>query len=69
MYVCANVCVITYILAYKLLPGSSGTHGAHSILCTLYFVAIGQLPRVSVEDPERIRVDSVFETLVCVSVL
>merc|ERR1712208_225425 len=30
---------------------------------------IGQLPRVSREDPERIRVDSVFETLVCVFVL
>ena len=26
---------------------------------------IGQLPRVSGEDPERIRVDSVFETFVC----
>ena len=26
---------------------------------------IGQLPRVSREDPERIRVDSVFETFVC----
>merc|ERR1712215_545544 len=26
---------------------------------------IGQLPRVSGEDPERIRVDSVFETSVC----
>ena len=26
---------------------------------------IGQLPRVSREDPERIRVDSVFETSVC----
>ena len=26
---------------------------------------IGQLPRVSREDPERIRVDSVFETCVC----
>ena len=30
---------------------------------------VGQLPRVSGEDPERIRVDSVFETLVCLSVL
>ena len=28
-------------------------------------VLIGQLPRVSGEDPERIRVDSVFETSVC----
>ena len=26
---------------------------------------IGQLPRVSREDPERIRVDSVVETFVC----
>ena len=30
---------------------------------------IGQLPRVSGEDPERIRVDSVFETFVCLFVL
>ena len=29
------------------------------------FPEIGQLPRVSGEDPERIRVDSVFETSVC----
>ena len=29
---------------------------------------IGQLPRVSGEDPERIRVDSVVETCVCLSV-
>ena len=28
----------------------------------------GQLPRVSVEDPERKRVDSVFKTSVCLSV-
>ena len=28
-------------------------------------VIIGQLPRVSREDPERIRVDSVVETFVC----
>ena len=27
---------------------------------------IGQLPRLSREDPERIRVDSVFETFICV---
>ena len=30
---------------------------------------IGQLPRVSGEDPERIRVDSVVETFVCLFVL
>ena len=29
------------------------------------YILIGQLPRVSREDPERIRVDSVFETLDC----
>ena len=29
---------------------------------------IGQLPRVSGEDPKRIRVDSVVETSVCLSV-
>ena len=32
-------------------------------------VVIGQLPRVSVEDPERKRVDSVFKNFVCLSVL
>ena len=33
------------------------------------WISIGQLPRVSREDPERIRVDSVFETCVlCLSV-
>ena len=31
------------------------------------FVVIGQLPRVSGEDPERNRVDSVFETFVLCS--
>ena len=33
----------------------------------VFFVClfIGQLPRVSREDPERIRVDSVFETFTC----
>ena len=41
---------------------------------SLYFFGIslayiGQLPRVSREDPERIRVDSVVETSVCLSVL
>ena len=30
-----------------------------------YKIYIGQLPRVSGEDPERIRVDSVVETSVC----
>merc|ERR1712180_492048 len=34
-------------------------------LCGLCWKNIGQLPRVSGEDPERIRVDSVFETSVC----
>ena len=36
MYVRATVSVVTYILQHKnLLPGSSGAHGEHSILCTL----------------------------------
>ena len=34
----------------------------------LSMVHIGQLPRVSGEDPERIRVDSVVETFVCLFV-
>ena len=29
-----------HVITYNVLPGSLGTHGAHSILCTLYCVAI-----------------------------
>merc|ERR1711895_314257 len=41
-----------------------------SVFFSLFFSQsyIGQLPRVSGEDPERIRVDSVVETSVCLSV-
>ena len=33
------------------------------------YLSVGQLPRVSREDPERIRVDSVIETSDCLCVL
>ena len=39
------------------------------LLSPLAIYNVGQLPRVSREDPERIRVDSVFETLDCLFVL
>ena len=46
----------------KALPNrSSETTATAGFLKSI----IGQLPRVSGEDPERIRVDSVFETSVC----
>ena len=58
----------------KLLTVNSGGYLKRFIVAFLIYLPIrlllfiGQLPRVSGEDPERIRVDSVVETLVlCLS--
>ena len=53
-------------LVYKIpLMTDSVTKAILKLFYLPSLFTIGQLPRVSVEDPERIRVDSVFETLVC----
>ena len=57
--------LINFLLYIKLVVGTFYGQFTQGEEDNLEHNCIGQLPRVSGEDPERIRVDSVVETSVC----